>query len=128
MSWYVASPYSHPDPAMREERYRTAVTFVAWAAAERMLIYSPIVHWHVAARTRSLPTDADFWAWINQSDQEHSDGVMVLAIPGWRQSTGVQEELLFAARWSQTVRFFRPADAAGWRWTEINEREARMVR
>lgn len=128
MSLYVASPYTHADPAVREERYRMAVSFVAWAAAERMRVYSPVVHWHVAAQTRALPTDADFWAWINVSDQERADGVIVLALSGWRQSVGVDEELAFAARWSQPVRFFRPVDAAGWRWTEINEREARSVR
>lgn len=128
MSWYVASPYTHADPAVREERYRVAVAFVAWAASERMLVYSPIVHWHVAAQTRALPTDADFWAWMNVGDQEVADGLIVLALPGWRDSAGVAEELVYAARWSQEVRFFRPANAPNvWTWTEIDEREARRL-
>lgn len=125
MSFFVASPYSDPDAAVREQRYRAAVAFCAFAAAARMRVYSPIVHWHEAAKLGGLPTDAEFWLWLNREDLARSAGVIVLALPGWQASRGVAGELEQAARLAMNVQFYRRGE--GLRWTFIAPEQARAI-
>lgn len=96
---YLASPYSDPDPAVMLERYQQAMEYCVYAATERNdIIYSPIMHWHVAAHQYNLPTDAKFWQHQNESVILHCSSIRVLMLDGWRGSKGVQMEIDFAAK------------------------------
>ena len=94
---YLASPYSHPDPAVQLARYQKAMEYCVHAATERNeIIYSPIMHWHVASYQYNLPTDAQYWKYQNESLILHCSSIRVLMLDGWRESIGVQEEIGFA--------------------------------
>jgi len=96
--WYLASPYSHPDEAIRHARYEQVETALAWLLIRRMRSYSPIVHCHAMAVRHKMPTDAGFWQDYNHLMIGKADGVIVLRIEGWEQSKGVTEEREFAAQ------------------------------
>ena len=49
---YVASPYTHEDPAVREERYLAALRYTAKLLANKRWCFSPIVHCHDLALRR----------------------------------------------------------------------------
>ena len=106
---YLASPYSHPDLAVRVARYEAACK----AAAELMLagaiVFCPIAHSHPIS------------LWIPEHKQPHemwmnqdlpllarASGLAVLQIDGWLDSRGVQEEIEFAIKHSIPVKYIRP--------------------
>jgi len=89
---YVASPYSHPDAAIRQLRYEAARHFVAWCLNAHDWVYSPIVHCYDLALANSLRTDADFWRLYNVAMLGQARALYVLAIDGWETSKGVTFE------------------------------------
>lgn len=93
---YLASPYTHPDPLVREERYiRTAAT-LATLLRNRVWTYSPIVHCHELAKTWGLPHDAKFWFDYDMAMLAKADSLSVLMLDGWHKSVGVKGEMAAA--------------------------------
>ena len=94
---YLASPYSHDDPRVRDARYEAACEHVVLMLREGRLVYSPIVHSHALAR-RGLPGDWPFWEAHDRVMLGWSGAVEVLQLPGWETSEGVLAEIAIAAR------------------------------
>lgn len=93
---YLASPHSHPDPAVREERYEAALQATARLIACGVVVYSPIAHFHEIAKRHSLPNGWAFWQAADRALIVRCSRVIVLQIPGWRESKGITAELEFA--------------------------------
>jgi hypothetical protein len=94
---YLASPYSHPDPAVRNARYEAVARYTILAIREGFVIFSPIVYGHQLALTGDLPTDAEWWRSFNETVIAACDSMIVLQIDGWQESLGVKMEIEFAA-------------------------------
>ena len=120
---YLASPYSHPDPAVRERRFRSACCAAAKLLHEGHAVFSPIVHGHPLVE-HGAPID---WAFWQRSDHEHlerCDEVVVLMLNGWETSAGVQAEIRMAGELCKPVSYIEPwelirektpaAAGAGW--------------
>lgn len=89
---YLACPYSHPDPKVREDRYRAAnEAAVVLIRAFRWNVFSPITHSH-PMHELGLDGDWKFWESIDLEYLGASRRIVVLTIPGWLQSTGVGAE------------------------------------
>jgi hypothetical protein len=86
---YLASPYSeNPDVNVR------AVAVVASAMAkEGHQVFSPILHWHHAAKWCDLPTDPHWWWGQNVRWLELASSMCVATIEGWNRSVGVEMEI-----------------------------------
>lgn len=93
---YLASPYSSPDPLIMRTRFLLAEQVTASFLRRGVFIYSPIVHCHEIAAKYELPGDFAFWQGYNIDMLRRADSLAVLAIPGWKKSTGVQAEIEFA--------------------------------
>ena len=89
---YLASPYTHEDPFIREERYLRAAKVTIDFLKKQMWVYSPIVHCHELAKFGGLPVDADFWRDYNFAMLKKSDKLIILRIQGWDTSKGVHGE------------------------------------
>lgn len=105
---YLASPYSHPDPEVRQQRF----TDVCRAAGRLMLqigevIYSPIAHGHSVAEVcpEIDAMDAEFWMRQCIGMLRNADALFVLKLDGWRESRGVAEELEIARAFGIPVKF-----------------------
>ena len=107
--YYLASPYSHPDPAVEDARFAEAGRFVAWAFRRGIHVFSPIVHCHPLARAHGLAGDAAAWAAFDRAMISSARGVLLLAIDGWRQSVGVSVEIFQARSTGKPVGWARPA-------------------
>ncbi len=107
---YVASPYSHPDAAVRTARYDAARRHAAQLVRDGRLAYSPIVHSHPLAEL-GLPGDWSYWAEHNRRMLAACDAVVVLALPGWQESRGVAAEVAIASELGLPVRFEAPTEA-----------------
>lgn len=93
---YVASPYTHPDPRVREHRFLTAKRFIVAALNQGMTPFSPIVYLHEIAKEHDLPKDADYWKKFNNQVMRRCESIFVLKMIGWQQSHGVQYEIMMA--------------------------------
>lgn len=103
---YLASPYTHPDEAVMEERYTAALAALHFFLRHRLTIYSPIVHSHAAAAMGGLPIDFEFWGKHCLSFLENwATEIWVLQIPGVKESVGVRAEVDFCGKLTRTINY-----------------------
>lgn len=96
---YVASPYTHPDPAVREYRYRQAMSYVHMQTMQGVArIFSPIQYTHEMAHIHAMPKEFEFWQqwclrWLDIAEELH-----VIKLTGWEESAGIRAEIQHARR------------------------------
>lgn len=105
---YLASPYTHPDPAVMEERFNKVTTVAAKLIHRGYMIYSPIMHFHPIAVRENLPRDYKYWQLINQKMIMLCDEVWILDLVGLAESKGCNEERQFAMANGVPVRTINP--------------------
>jgi len=97
--YYLASPYTNPDPAVRQVRFQAACEATAHLMRQRMHVFSPVVHSHPLAAY--LPAGWDFWRPVDLHFLGLCQRFIVLMLPGWRESVGVGDEI---RAWTATGR------------------------
>lgn len=102
---YLASPYTHEDPAIMEVRYEAVLFKTAELLRSFVAVYSPIVHCHELAKYHELPRDYKFWEWYNSCMLEACSQLQVLCLPKWNRSDGVQSEIQEALRLGKPVSY-----------------------
>jgi hypothetical protein len=100
---YLASPYSHPDPAVRDQRFREACRATAWLMRRGNAVFSPIVHGHPLVE-HGLPTDLSFWKPHIRAHLGRCTELRVLTQDGWEESEGVRYEMRLANALHMPVR------------------------
>lgn len=109
MKIYLAGPYSHPDPAVREERYRALSRAAADLIAMGHIVYSPISHSHAilaCAPEHKLPTSWEYWREADSAFIKWADEVCIVPLPGWRESVGVKAEIDLALQLKKDIVLF----------------------
>ena len=104
---YLASPYSHPDPNVREQRYQAACRATAELLRSGEPAFSPIVHSHVLVRF-GLPGDWEFWQRSDRALLCRCQRLVVLTLDGWRESRGVQAEIDLAIELDLPIGYLAP--------------------
>lgn len=89
---YLASPYSHPDPIVREIRYLEAMKKLLWYVKAGVACFSPIVHSHEMAKIYNMGRDALTWSAYNEAMLRDSEELHILTLPGWKESVGIMAE------------------------------------
>jgi Domain of unknown function (DUF1937) len=108
---YLASPYSHPDPKVREARYNAALLCAANCIKNGQPVFSPISYGHPLNQIEpDLGTSAAAWREFNTEMLRHASQVIVLALEGWDQSVGVKAEIELARTLNIPI-FFIPVNA-----------------
>lgn len=105
---YLASPYSHPDPAVREARYAAVCKAAAECLREGLHVFSPIAHSHVIAQVGGISGDWQTWRDLDMAVLARCDELMVVTLDGWEQSVGVKAEMEEARRLGLPVEFIQP--------------------
>jgi len=105
---YLACPYNHEARHIRLYRFSE----VNRVAAELMylgeIVFSPISHSHPIAEAGGLPLDFDYWKTFDEWFISRCDKVVVLKLPGWKESVGVKAEVLMAIRLGKDVEYMKP--------------------
>ncbi len=109
---YLASPYSHPDPAVREQRFHAACRAAVSLLLAGQPVFSPIAHSHPLV-DHGLPGDWSFWQRYDREMLARCDEVVVLALDGWETRVGVREEIGLARELGKLVRYLAPELAPG---------------
>lgn len=106
---YLASPYSHEDPAIRHQRYEavlnmTAKMILKWG----LIVYSPIAHNHHIALMHEERNESyafGFWEKFDKKMIARCDELWIYTIDGWKESKGVLAEREFALSLGMKIRF-----------------------
>jgi len=107
---YLASPYSHRNAAIREERFVNVCHAAGLLMRVGYLVFSPIAHTHPIAVRTGLPTDWTFWEQMDSEMVKVCACVAVLCLPGWEESRGCQNEVALAAREGIPTVHIQPKD------------------
>jgi hypothetical protein len=110
---YLAIPYSHPDPGVREWRFRQANTVSAQLMGQGHKVFSPITHTHPIAVQCGLPLGFDFWQEYDEAILAACAEMVVITLDGWQQSKGVQGEMEIAKRLGIPIRFMEAEVTSG---------------
>lgn len=93
---YIASPYSHSDKKVMEERFRQVCILTARLMREGYNCFSPIAHSHPIAQY-NLPKTWEFWQKHDLEFLKKCDRLIVAdTMDGWDKSRGVGAEINFA--------------------------------
>jgi hypothetical protein len=118
---YLASPYSDSQVEVMERRYVEARRACAYLLAERVWTYSPIVHCHELANAHKLPVDFEFWREYNFTMLRAAGFMVVLSLPGWGASKGVQGEIKYAQELNKSVTLLEPLGEHRYSWGALTK-------
>ena len=92
---YLASPYTHSDPTVREARYHAACKKAAELMLEGKVIFCPIAHSHPISEHMpdGCAVDATLWKKQDEPYVAMCDEMIVLCLDGWETSRGVLHEI-----------------------------------
>jgi len=107
--YYLASPYTHADEQVMQQRFEAAERCLHWLLQKQIWTYSPIVHCHALAKRYGLPKDHLFWKTYDRAMIVPSRGILVLMIDGWKTSSGVTDEIVYAEQINVSVETIEPA-------------------
>jgi len=94
---YLATPYSHPDAAVREQRYRTALFTAARQLEKGFNVYSPVVHCHpISVSPEGYEGTHARWMEHCLAMLAQADELLIVRMDGWEESKGVAMEKAFA--------------------------------
>lgn len=109
---YLASPYSHPDESVRQERFKLACMAAAALLRRGHRVFCPIAHSHPIAVIGGIdPLDYPLWARQDAGFLREARALVVLTIDGWRESRGVSEELAYARQRNKPIGYMSPCGA-----------------
>lgn len=106
---YLASPYSHPDKSVREERYRKAFEATMLLLQQGYLVYSPIVYTHPLATLGDFPLGFAAWKALDLRMLDACDTFWILPLGGYSESVGIKEETDYAVETGKSVAFVPPS-------------------
>lgn len=106
---YLACPYSHPDPKVMVRRFELANKVAGKLMLQGRVIFSPISHSHpIQQHLDPSYNTYDFWLKQDNSFLDIAKRLIVLMLPGWKDSKGVQAEIARAAEHGIPIEFIFP--------------------
>lgn len=103
---YLASPYSHEQPAVRQRRYELAREATGKLIELGHVVFSPIVYSHQFAASHG--TDFAAWESFDLAMIGIAEELIVLMIGGWETSKGVWAEVEHAKQSGVSVKYMNP--------------------
>lgn len=108
MKIYLASAYTHKDKITVIGRVKRINRCASRIMEHDHIVFSPISHSHYMAMENEMPTTFEFWVRQNHAFIEWCDAVVVLMLPGWKDSKGVKDEVEFAKTLNKRVIYMMP--------------------
>jgi len=114
---YLASPYSAKghDPNspeaghIRQERYETICKVAARMMEQGFHIFCPIAHSHPIEKIGMVDIkNGDWWLEQDYAILQHCREMWVCMLPGWQDSYGINQEILFAQKHGIPVSYIYP--------------------
>jgi hypothetical protein len=102
---YLATPYSHENPAVCEARVLSLCEFHAMLIRKppRSFFYNPLAN-SIGAAHEEIPEA--YWVNHGLHMMKKCQSLYVLMLPGWETSKGVQKEIAFAHEINISIHYF----------------------
>ena len=107
---YLACPYWHDDPEVRQKRFELVTELAGILEARCQRVFSPITHSHLIERESGVRRDHDYWMPMDLRILAICDSLQVLVLDGWRESVGIEAEIDFASQLHIPIDYIDPAD------------------
>lgn len=93
--WYLATPYTSPDAAVRDQRAQLATRMAAQLLCAGLNVYSPIAAHHPASLYMPDAEQPDHAGWMTICYEmlDRCDGLIVSTMDGYWESKGVRLEI-----------------------------------
>ncbi len=113
-SFYLAAPYTHDDPDVRQQRWLDATRAAAWLMRQGHMVLSPISMGHPMT---VMGADGDWTAWQQAclAMLEACACMVILHVPGWEQSVGIAAEADHAHKIGMPLWRLAPTDDGQYR-------------
>jgi hypothetical protein len=108
--YYFASPYSHPNPLVKNVRYEMTIYLSSSLTKEGFRLLEPIGMCHDQAMKYKLPTGYSFWQTRDRGFIDVCDAVIVAKMKGWLESEGVKDEINYALSLGKRVHYLEPSE------------------
>jgi len=102
---YLACPYSHDDPEVRESRVDAADMQAAQLMEAGHIVYSPLSHSHRIAYYIDNHLDHEFWLKQCLPFVDWCDEVWVMKLKGYKESRGIKKETKHAKKIGKPVKY-----------------------
>lgn len=102
---YLACPYTHPDPSIRQMRFDLANRAAGELMQQGHIVFSPISMSHPIACVCNLPGDWDFWENQDKSFLDWADEMRILCLKGWDESKGIRAEIEYFSRSGKLITY-----------------------
>jgi len=106
--YYLASPYTHESASVMNDRANVSSIVSRQLMLEGIAHYAPISSEHHLRKFGDMPHTWTAWRNIDLAFVSRVDGILVLCIDGFRESTGVQAEIRYARKNKTRVEFLVP--------------------
>lgn len=114
---YLATPYNHQDPGVREARFNTINHVAADLMKKGWHVFSPISHTHPIAEAGELPLGWEYWEKYDRLMLSMCDKLIVVTQIGWRESVGVQGEIAIAKELGLPIEYIKCVTLEIWDWS-----------
>lgn len=101
---YLAMPYGHPDPDVRNDRMEVFYDIAARLIKMGVYVVSPLLHIETCKR-HDIPDNWTYWQAYSEVLLTKCDMMVVITVDGWNTSTGVLGELAFCRQYSIPVTY-----------------------
>ncbi len=108
---YLASPYTHKNPAERHARFVAVCDAAAYLMHQGHVVFSPIAHSHPIDNCFCASESGDFWKAQDVPILRHASRLVVLRLPGWEESAGIKWEMEIAHQIHLPVNYMDPLHA-----------------
>lgn len=104
---YLASPYSHDDPTVREQRYKTVCKAAGYIMAQGHAVFSPIAHTHgICLEMGGENFSFEFWEKYDKEMINLCDEFWICQMEDWEKSKGIKAELAYAMSIGKPIKYF----------------------
>lgn len=118
--WYMATPYSKYERGP-EMAYEEACKCAALLLKRGLFVFSPVAHSHPIAQFGGLdPLCHKTWMPLDLALLDECDGLLVVMMPGWKESVGVRLEIERAQKSEKPISYLS--------WPMLSVREDEGVR
>lgn len=107
---YLAGPYTHVDPLIREYRHQVLLKAEVHLLLDGLAVISPINMCHELGKTYGFNHGYEYWKERDRTLISKCDELVCVTQDGWEQSVGVTDEIYYAKKLGIPVRFLDPRD------------------
>lgn len=94
---YLAAPYSHPDPEVKRWRLETVRQTCCELFKRGIWVFSPLTH-NMTIDAYGINGNWQQWGEFDLEMLSRCDKLIILKLPGWEESKGVQDEINHAQK------------------------------